>query len=120
MNGTKMEVFQNKEFGSVRVVMLDGDPWFSAADVCKALDIANSRDAIAKLDADEKMTVGLTDGHSGARGGAQKMSFVNEPGLYALMMRSRKPEAKAFQRWITHEVIPCIRWQGNPPRPGRI
>lgn len=89
MNGTKMEVFQNKEFGSVRVVMLDGDPWFSAADVCKALDIANSRDAIAKLDADEKMTVGLTDGHSGARGGAQKMSFVNEPGLYALMMRSR-------------------------------
>ena len=58
MNGTKMEVFQNKEFGSVRVVMLDGDPWFSAADVCKALDIANSRDAIAKLDADEKMTVG--------------------------------------------------------------
>ena len=113
MNGTKMEVFQNKEFGSVRVVMLDGAPWFSAADVCKALDIANSRDAIAKLDADEKMTVGLTDGHSGARGGAQKMGFVNEPGLYALMMRSRKPEAKAFQRWIIHEVIPCIRKHGG-------
>lgn len=113
MNGTKMEVFQNKEFGSVRVVMLDGAPWFSAADVCKALDIANSRDAIAKLDADEKMTVGLTDGHSGTRGGAQKMGFVNEPGLYALMMRSRKPEAKAFQRWIIHEVIPCIRKHGG-------
>lgn len=58
------------------------------------------------------MTVDLTDSHSGTRGGAQKISVVNEPGLYALVLSSRKPEAKAFKRWITHEVIPAIRKTG--------
>ena len=108
-----LQIFNNDQFGEIRTTVKDGAPWFSAADVCKALDIANSRDAIAKLDADEKMTVSLTDGHSGTRGGAQKMSFVNEPGLYTLMMRSRKPEAKAFKRWITHDVLPTIRKTGG-------
>ncbi len=84
---------------------LEGEPWFVAADVCRALGIGNSRDATNKLDDDEKMTVDLTDSHSGKRGGAQMITVVNEPGLYALVLSSRKPEAKAFKRWITHEVI---------------
>lgn len=92
--------------------MKDGEPWFVAADVCKALEIGNSRMATDRLDDDEKMTVNLTDSHSGQRGGAQKITAVNEPGLYTLVLGSRKPQAKEFKRWITHEVIPSIRKHG--------
>lgn len=106
-------IFRKDEFGAVRAVTLEGEPWFVAADVCRALGIGNSRDATNKLDDDEKMTVDLTDSHSGKRGGAQMITVVNEPGLYALVLSSRKPEAKAFKRWITHEVIPSIRKTGG-------
>lgn len=106
-------IFRKDEFGAVRAVTLEGEPWFVAADVCRALGIGNSRDATNKLDDDEKMTVDLTDSHSGKRGGAQMITAVNEPGLYALVLSSRKPEAKAFKRWITHEVIPAIRKTGG-------
>lgn len=106
-------IFRKDEFGAVRAVTLEGEPWFVAADVCRALGIGNSRDATNKLDDDEKMTVDLTDSHSGKRGGAQMITVVNEPGLYALVLSSRKPEAKAFKRWITHEVIPEIRKTGG-------
>ena len=104
----QMQVFNSEQLGEVRMVLRDGEPWFVAADVCKALEIANSRDAVSRLDGDEKNTVVLTDG---IRGNPQKV-IVNEPGLYALVLRSRKPEAKAFRRWITHEVIPSIRKHG--------
>lgn len=103
----KIKVFENAEFGSVRTVTINGEPWFVASDVCKALGIANNRDAVARLDEDEK-GVALTD----TLGGAQNLTTVNEPGLYALVLSSRKPEAKAFKRWITHEVIPDIRQYG--------
>ena len=103
-----IQVFENNDFGKVRVVERDGEPWFVAADVCRALDVVNSRDAVARLDADEKNTVVLTDG---TPGNPQK-TIVNEPGLYTLILGSRKPEAKAFKRWITHEVIPTIRKTG--------
>ena len=84
---------------------LEGEPWFVAADVCRALGLGNSSMAVSKLDDDEKMTLSLTDSHSNQRGGAQMATIINEPGLYALVLSSRKPEAKAFKRWITHEVI---------------
>lgn len=87
--------------------MKDGEPWFVAADVCRALGIGNSRDATARLDSDEKGVV-LTD----TLGGQQKLGIVNEPGLYTLVLGSRKPQAKEFKRWITHEVIPSIRKHG--------
>lgn len=73
------KIFEHPEFGKVRTVMIDGEPWFVAVDVCRALSISNSRDSVGKLDNDEKMTVDLTDSHSGTRGGAQKISVVNEP-----------------------------------------
>lgn len=104
----EMQIFESSEFGQVRTVMKNNEPWFVAADVCRALEIRNNRDALTKLDNDEK-GVALTD----TPGGQQEMSIVNEPGLYSLVLGSRKPEAKAFKRWITHEIIPAIRKHGG-------
>ncbi len=103
----EIQVFNNVEFGDVRTVTQNGEPWFVAADVCKALEIGNSRMATDRLDTDEKGVIS-TD----TLGGKQNVTIVNEPGLYALVLGSRKPEAKAFKRWITHEVIPSIRKHG--------
>ena len=111
----EMQLFKHDQFGQVRVVEKDGQPWFVAADVCRALEIANNRDALSRLDEDEK-GVALTD----TLGGPQEMSIVNEPGLYALVLGSRKPEAKAFKRWITHEVLPSIRKHGAYMTPEKI
>lgn len=105
----KIIAFTNPEFGEVRTLNIENEPWFVAADVCKALDIINSRDAVARLDDDERNTVVLTDGIPGN----PNKTVVNEPGLYALVLGSRKPEAKAFKRWITHDVIPSIRKNGG-------
>lgn len=91
----------------IRIVLRGGEPWFVAKDVCDVLEVGNSRDAVARLDEDEK-GVGTID----TPGGPQEMAVVNEPGLYALVMTSRKPEAKAFRRWVTHEVLPSIRRTG--------
>ena len=108
----EMQVFENKMFGQLRTVEQNGQTWFVAADVCRALEITNSGNAISRLDDDEKMTVRSTDSHSGQRGGAQMMTLVNEPGLYTLVLGSRKPEAKAFKRWVTHDVLPALRKHG--------
>jgi len=102
----ELQIFENPEFGAVRAVELDGEPWFVAADVCRALEISNTTDALTRLDDDEKSRLNL-----GLSGGVT--NCVNEPGLYSLVLGSRKPEAKAFKRWITHEVIPSIRKNGG-------
>ena len=109
-----MQVFSSEQFGNVRVVERDGEPWFVAADVCKALEIANNRDALTRIDDDEK-GVALAD----TLGGKQEVTIVNEPGLYSLVLGSRKPEAKVFKRWVTHEVIPTIRKTGGYVQAGR-
>ena len=103
-----LQIFESKDFGKVRTVTLNGAPCFVAADICRALDIANSRDAVKRLDDDERGVVS-TD----TLGGVQEMTVVNESGLYSLVLGSRKPEAKQFKRWITHEVIPTIRKTGG-------
>ena len=102
----RLQTFTSSEFGRVRTIDIDGEPWFVAADVCEALDIRNPTDTIKKLDDDEKARLNL-----GLRGG--DTNVVNESGLYSLVLGSRKPEAKAFKRWITHEVIPTIRKTGG-------
>lgn len=84
-----------------------GQPWFVAADVCAALDLPETHKAIARLDDDEKGRNSIP-----TPGGQQEMSVVNESGLYNLVLGSRKPEAKRFKRWITHEVLPSIRKTG--------
>lgn len=106
------ELFTSPEFGQIRTVTIDDNPWFVAIDVCRALGIANVTDALKRLDDDEKMTLDSTEGHSGSRGGAQCVNIVNEFGLYSLVLGSRKPGAKAFRRWITHDVIPALRKHG--------
>lgn len=98
---------------AVRVITDEaGEPWFVAADVCAVLGIANARDAVGRLDADEK-GVASTD----TLGGTQQVTTVSEPGLYALVGRSRKPEARAFDRWVRHEVLPAIRQTGTYKAP---
>ena len=92
----------------LRTVMRDGEPWFIAADVCEALDIGNNRQAVARLDDDEK-GVTTTDTPSGE----QQMTIINESGLYSLILTSRKPEAKKFKKWVTSEVLPTIRKTGH-------
>lgn len=109
MSNEIIRQFDNTEFGALRVVKDDqGEPWFVAKDVCNALDLGRQQDSTRYLDSDEKGEC-LVDTASGK----QRMVTVNEPGLYSLIMRSRKPEAKAFQRWVTHEVLPAIRRDGG-------
>ena len=104
----EIRVFNSDQFGEVRTVTIDDEPWFVAADVCRALEIGNSRMATERLDDDEK-GVSLID----TPGGQQELTIINEPGLYSLVLGSRKPEAKAFKRWITHDVIPALRKTGT-------
>lgn len=106
MNNNLM-IFENPEFGAVRSILIDGDPWFVAADVCKALEIEKTNRALSRLDDDEKGAHSVS-----TPGGRQRMSIISESGLYSLILGSRKPEARAFKRWITHEVIPSIRKHG--------
>ena len=103
----KLMIFENETFGKVRTLTIGGEAWFVAADVCKALELGNPSMTVERLDDDEK-GISTID----TLGGKQRMAIINEPGLYSLVITSRKPEAKAFKRWITHEVIPSIRKHG--------
>lgn len=102
-----LQTFDSPAFGAVRVIEREGQPWFVAKDVCDCLDI-RTNDAANSLDEDEKGYESVV-----SLGGAQQSLIISEPGLYSLILRSRKPEAKAFKRWITHEVIPAIRRTGG-------
>lgn len=100
-----LKVFNNEQFGEIRTIENTDGIWFAAVDVCKALEIKNVTQAMQKLDEDERSMFNV-----GRQG---KTNFVNEYGLYSLVLSSRKPEAKAFKRWITHDVIPAIRETGG-------
>ena len=107
MNG--IQVFQNHHYGRIRAMRDEnGEPLFVAKDVCAILDLGNPRSSVALLDDDEKGVHSVD-----TPGGKQQMTTVTEPGFYKLVMRSRKPEAKAFQRWVTHEVLPALRRDGG-------
>lgn len=93
----------------VRTVTIDGEPWWIAADVCAVLDIANVGNALGRLDDADKDSIRIADGNRGN----PNRAIVSESGLYDLILDSRKPEAKAFRRWITAEVIPAIRRTGG-------
>lgn len=98
---------------SVRVFGTSENPLFVAADVCRILEIANPRDAVSSLEDDEKADVGITDASSNGVTQRRTVNAVTESGLYALIFKSRKPEAKAFRKWVTGEVLPAIRKTGN-------
>lgn len=105
---TDLQIFNDDRFGQVRIIPVDGELMFVAKDVCDCLEITKHRDAISRLDSDERGSVKLD-----TPGGKQDIAAINEYGLYSLVLSSRKPEAKEFKRWITHDVIPAIRKTGS-------
>ena len=126
----EIQIFEHEQFGKIRVVVINGKVCFVAADVCRALEIGNTSQALTRLDNDEKMTVILNEGQTngvtstiilnegitGAVSGGwikNEVNIVNEPGFYRLIFASRKPEALKFQRWVYHEVLPQIRKTGS-------
>ena len=107
-----LQVFTYKAH-EVRAVIMNGDTWFVAADVCRVLELTNPTEALKALDDDEKMTLRNSEGHSGQRGGAQSYNVISESGLYSLVFRSNKPEAREFSKWVRSEVLPAIRKTGS-------
>lgn len=97
------------EHHAVRVVMVDGEPWWVLADLCGVLEIANPQNVAARLDDDEKKTIQIMDGNRGN----PNMTVVSEPGVYAVLRSSHKPQAKRFDRWLRHDVLPEIRRTGG-------
>lgn len=104
----ELTVLQHGDFGRIRIEVRNGEPWFVAKDVCDALGIRFHRDAISRLDDDERGSV-LLD----TLGGRQQLAVVNESGLYNLIFQSRKLQAKSFKKWVTSEVLPTIRKTGK-------
>lgn len=103
----ELQVFNNDELGEVRTVVEDNKIWFAAKDICDVLEIADHNQSTRRLDDDEKGMYSIQ-----TPGGLQKTIFVNEPGMYNLVLKSRKSKAKKFKRWLTHDVIPSIREKG--------
>lgn len=107
------KIFNNPEFGDIRVLNIDGNTWFVAKDVCDVLSIVNHKDAISSLDEDEKGVASIYPLSKTKRGGGlQKTNIINESGLYTLIFQSRKPFAKSFRKWVTSEVLPTIHKTG--------
>ena len=100
----RLKIFKNQDFGEIRTIFENDEVWFVAKDVCAILEIQNTTQALESLDKDERSMFNI--GRQGA------CNIINESGLYALIIRSRKPEAKKFRKWITSEVLPAIRKHG--------
>lgn len=105
MNG--LQVF-NYNSSEVRTVMRDGEPWFCLVDVCRVLDLSSPHKVAERLDRDELTGIKVRSG-----GQTREMTFINESGLYSVILRSDKPEAKPFRKWVTSEVLPTIRKTGG-------
>ena len=105
MKSLELFHFKGKQ---VRTIQLDGEPWFVAADVCDVLGLNNPSQALSYLDRDERRLITNEAWRTNGN-----MAVVSEPGLYSLVLRSRRPEAKGFRRWIAHEVIPALRQSGE-------
>lgn len=104
-----IEIFNNEEFGEIRTVTIDGEPWFVGKDVAEALGYSNTRDALAThVMNDDKNTVAISDG----KRGNPNQTIINESGLYALIFGSKLESAKRFKHWVTNEVLPAIRKHG--------
>lgn len=103
-------IFNNPEFGDIRTIMIDGEPWFVGKDVANALGYARERDAIANhVDKDDAVKHGVTD----SIGREQQTTVINESGLYSLIFGSKLESAKKFKKWVTSEVLPQLRKTGS-------
>lgn len=112
----QLKTFEHQQFGMIRVVEKEGYPWFIAKDVCLALGLTQVSRAIQKLDEDEVTNSKVID----SLGRIQTAKAISEAGMYSLVLVSRKPEAKAFKRWITHDVLPAIRRHGGYLTPEKV
>jgi prophage antirepressor-like protein len=108
----KIQVFENQEFGQIRIMEIDGQPWWVLKDVCNALGIGNVTDTAKRLDCDEKAEFDSIEVSSNGTKQRRKRVVISESGLYAVILRSDKPNAKAFRKWVTSEVLPSIRKHG--------
>jgi prophage antirepressor-like protein len=104
-----LQIFNNEEFGEVRTAVVNDEPMFCLIDICKALEIKNATDVAKRLDEDERTRLNL-----GRQG---ETNFITESGLYAVILRSDKPNAKKFRKWVTSEVLPTIRKTGSYNKP---
>lgn len=105
-----LQVFYNEDANvNIRTKVINNESWFVGKDICNALGFANHNDALSRLDDDERDGVGITD----PMGRSQEVTVINESGLYHLIFQSRKPEAKAFRKWVTNVVLPSIRRTGT-------
>ncbi len=107
MNENEIQVW-NYESSEIRTVQINGEPWFVLSDVCKVLELSSPHKVAERLDGDEKGRNQIP-----TLGGVQEMAVVNESGLYAVILRSDKPQAKPFRKWVTSEVLPSIRKHGS-------
>lgn len=112
INDERFQIFSKENLGSVRTILADNEVWVCAKDVCDILEIKNVTQAVQRLDEDERSMFNI-----GRQGNT---NFINESGLYALIVRSDKKEAKPFRKWITSEVIPAIRKTGSYSKPMTI
>ncbi len=112
----ELKIFNNKEFGSIRTVVIENEPWFVGKDVAEALGYSNPRKAMGDHVDDEDKGVTKCD----TLGGVQELTVINESGLYSLVMSSKLPNAKQFKRWVTSEVLPSIRKYGAYMTPETI
>lgn len=111
-----IEIFSNPEFGELRTVEVEGQPWFVGKDVAAALGYSNTRKAVLNhVDLEDK---GVTKWDT--LGGAQETTIINESGLYSLVLSSKLPSAKRFKRWVTSEVLPSIRKHGLYATPDTV
>ena len=109
----ELKIFENPEFGKVRVVNINGEAWLVGKDVAETLGYSNTRDAIYKhVDDEDKNTVAIHDGK-----GNPNQVVINESGLYSLVLSSKLPTAKKFKHWVTSEVLPAIRKTGSYSQP---
>lgn len=107
---TELQIFENETFGKVRIMEIDGEPWFVGKDVAEALGYSNASKAVSThVDSEDKQFIvaNIADSQNGNL--QSRTAIINESGLYALILSSKLPQAKQFKRWITHEVIPSIR-----------
>lgn len=110
-----LTIFENPEFGHIRGLKIEGEPWFVGRDVALALAYAKPQNALARhVDPEDKRVAPI----QGTLGGEQEMTIINESGLYSLMLKSKLPAAKKFKRWVTSEVLPSIRKTGAYSMPG--
>lgn len=110
---SNLQIFENEEFGEIRTVTIDNEPWFVGKDVAEALGYLKARNAISAHVSDEDKKDAPIQG---TQGGTQNMTIINESGLYALIFGSKLESAKRFKRWVTSEVLPSIRKTGSYQR----